>query len=123
MKTFFKKNKFGAQRTLCSMAHPHPSKLEASVCELLILREKAGDIRNLKWQHTVRLDKYTKWKVDWSFESSPDWVLCFAEAKGKETTDYRRKLKMWRDGLGPSSLEIWKGAWKRPFLMEIVLPS
>jgi hypothetical protein len=44
---FQKKHKFGARRTFCSIGHHHPSALEASVCEILILREKAGDIRNM----------------------------------------------------------------------------
>jgi hypothetical protein len=87
--TFFKQNKFGARKTVCSLGHPHPSGLEASVCEVLILREKAGDIRNLKYQATVHLGFGIKWKIDWSFEQSPDWSLTFAEAKGVDTRDFK----------------------------------
>ena len=129
--TFFKKsfpkygnkNKFGAKKTICSLGHPHPSGLECSVCEIHILREKAGDIRNLKWQHTVLLDYGIKWKVDWSYEQGPDWVLSFSEAKGAEDRGYKLKLRMWKAGCGPGTLEIWKGSHLRPVLMEVISPK
>lgn len=127
------KNKFGAKKTVCSLGHPHPSALEASVCEVLILREKAGDIRNLKWQATVHLDYGIKWKVDWEFEQlvrdteavvyKTFWQNRFAEAKGAETRDYRLKLRMWKEGCGPAPIEIWKGTAKRPMLVETIHPK
>jgi hypothetical protein len=116
-------NKFGAKKTLCSAGHPHPSGLECSVCEILLVRQRAGDIRNLKWQHTVHLAFGIKWKVDWSFERGPDWMLVFAEAKGAEDRGYKLKLRMWREGCGPAPLEIWKGNARRPMLVETIYPK
>lgn len=112
-------NKYGAKRTVCSVGHPHPSGLEASVCEILLLRQKAGDIRGLRWQHRVDLDYSVQWKVDWSFEQGPDWVLTFAEAKGKEDRDFKLKFRMWINGCGEGPLELWKGTHRRPVLMRI----
>lgn len=129
------KNKFGAKKTQCSLNHFHPSALEASVCEILVLRERAGEIRNIKYQATVHLAYGIKWRVDWSFEeklidretiSTPDmfnWMPKYAEAKGVETVDYKLKLRMWREGCGPAPLEIWKGSASRPMLVEVVHPK
>ena len=117
------KNKFGARKTVCSQGHPHPSALECSVCELHILREKAGEIRNLKWQHTVHLAFGIKWKVDWSYELAPDWTLAFSEAKGAEDRGYKLKIRMWREGCGIGPLEIWKGDARRPRLVETIVPK
>ena len=118
-----KASKYGAKRTLCSENHPHPSGLEASVCELLILRQRAKEIRNLKWQHTVHLGSGIKWKVDWSFERAPDWHPMLAEAKGVEGRDYRMKLKMYQNGGGTCPIEIWKGSAARPRIVEVVVPK
>jgi hypothetical protein len=117
------RNKFGAIKTKCSLGHNHPSGLECSVCELLILREKSGDIRNLKWQHTVHLDYGIKWKIDFSFEQAPEWILTFAEAKGIPDRGFALKLRMFRQGCGEGPLELWKGTAKYPKLVEIIIPK
>jgi hypothetical protein len=127
------RNKYGAKKTTCSLGHPHPSQLEASVCEVLILRQRAGEIRELKYQATVHLAFGIKWKVDWEFEQrckvtisgvcTETWWQMFAEAKGAETRDYRLKKRMWKEGCGPAPLEIWKGTAKRPVLVETVYPK
>lgn len=116
-------NKFGARKTLCSQGHPHPSALEASVCEILVLRQKAGDIRNLKYQHTATLAFGVKWKIDWSFEQSPDWHLRFAEAKGQDTREFKLKLRMWVGGCGAGPLELWRGDHRRPRLDRVYVPD
>jgi hypothetical protein len=121
--SFQKKHKFGARRTFCSIGHHHPSALEASVCEILILREKAGDIRNLKYQQTVHLAYGVKWKIDWAFEQGPKWISSFAEAKGADTSDFKLKLRMFREGAGDGPLELWRGTHKRPYLEKIIIPK
>lgn len=121
-----KKNahKYNARKTHCKWAnHPHPSGLEAEVCDILALRQKAGDIRNLKWQQTVELDYGLRWKVDWSFEQSPDWHFRLAEAKGKEDATFKHKYRMYTQGCGKWPLEMWRGTWKRPYLDKIVFPK
>ena len=118
------KHKYGARKTRCKfLNHEHPSGLEAAVCDILSLRVKANDIRNLKYQHTVELDYSIRWKIDWSFEQSPHWVLTFAEAKGKETDDFSFKLRMWKNGCAKGPLEMWRGTWQRPVLTEIIMPK
>ena len=116
-------NKFGAKKTVCSIGHPHPSGLEASVCEVLILRERSGDIRNLKYQSTVHLAFGIKWKVDWEFQQAPDWHQAFAEAKGAEDRGFKLKLRMWKGGCGPAPLELWRGTHRRPALDRIIIPA
>lgn len=117
-------HKFGARKTVCSMGHPHPSALEASVCQLLRLREKAGEIRNIKWIATVHMPYGVTWKCDFSFEQnrSEVWLPTWAEAKGVETADYRIKIKMWENGAGPGPIEIWKGSYRNPTLAKVVIP-
>jgi hypothetical protein len=114
------KSKFGAMRT----ADGFPSKLEASVFQILQLREKAGQIKEIKRQEIVILqdgpsNRRITWRVDFSFievKTNQKW-LC--EAKGVETEVYKLKLKLYR-ARGTSPLEIWKGTHKAPILYEIV---
>lgn len=87
------------------------SKLEAAVGGYLELREKNGDITDLKRQQTVVLqdgpaNQRIAWKLDFSFIENG--VLTYAEAKGFETEDYKLKLKLYR-GKRPAPLEIYKG--------------
>lgn len=117
-------HKYNAEKALCQWAkHPHPSKLEAAVCDMLHLREAGGDIRNLKWQATVHLGFGVKWKVDFKFEQSPDWHERWAEAKGKEDRDFKLKFRMWKEGCGPGPLEMWRGEWRRPYLERVYWPA
>jgi|ERR1035437_5925085 hypothetical protein len=117
-----RKNKYGAIRTVCALGHPHPSKLESAVCQMLQIRVRAGEIKELKWQHTVELDYGIKWKIDWSFVDVKSGDLSFVEAKGVSTSDYKLKLKMFREcGLGP--LEIWKGSSKKCYCVERIIPN
>jgi hypothetical protein len=109
-------NKYGAKRT----ANGFPSKLEEAVYNMLLLRERTGEISDVKRQQVVTLqegDKTTRinWKVDFSFLRGE--IRCYAEAKGIETSEYILKLKMWRK-LRPAPLEIWKGTYLRPVLVE-----
>jgi hypothetical protein len=117
-----RRHKYGARKTTCALNHPHPSALEAAVCALLQLREKARDISMLKWIASVDLGYGIRWKCDFSFldrDGKPTW----AEAKGAEDATYKHKIKMWRNGAGPGPIEIWKGTWQRPRLVEIVTPK
>lgn len=131
---FTRRNKFGARRT-----NGFASALENAVHEKLLEREKLGLIKNIKQQSTVTLincdecGTTIKWKVDFSFEElraveeivaetfivEKQWLLTFAEAKGVETSDYLKKLKLWRK-IKPAKLEIWKGNWRYPKLVEVI---
>ena len=111
-------NKFGNQRT-----DGFSSKLEAAVFQILQLREKAGEIADIRQQVTVDLTCGIRWKVDFSFYDEAAMRRVWAEAKGCETDRYRICLKLWRGGHGPGDLEIWKGRWQNPTLVDIVKPQ
>lgn len=111
------KNKFNAVRT-----NGFASKLESAVYELLLLRQKAGEIKNIKKQHSVDLGLGVRWKVDFSFELVETGERIWCEAKGIEGEGYRLKRTMWKNGAGPGPLEIWKGSHARPRLIETIIP-
>lgn len=115
---WMRRSRFGSVRS-----NGMSSKLEASVYQLLVLREKAGNISDIRQQHAVDLSCGIKWKVDFSFIDNETKERVFAEAKGVETERYRLCLKLWRGGHGPGRLEIWKGGYQRPQLVEIVTPK
>lgn len=106
------------------------SKLERAVYDVLLIRQNVGEIRNIKREQSVVLQDGPKevrinWKVDFSFEEKTRdpisqevfWQLVYCEAKGKEMADYKIKLKLWRSKR-PYPLEIWKGDYKRPKMVE-----
>lgn len=128
----FKRNshKYGAKKTTCALNHPHPSKLEAAVCAMLQIRERAKEISELKWIAPVDLfyivageQQRVRWKVDFSFIESRSGQTMWAEAKGVETADYKQRKKLWKQGAGPGPLEVWKGNAARPRIVEIVIPK
>lgn len=110
-------NKFGARRT-----DGFASKLEAAVHQILRLREKAGEISDIQ-RGRVELTCGITWNVDFNFIDKTSGKRVWCEAKGVETERYRLCLKLWRGGHGPGLLEIWKGNWRRPTLVEIVKPQ
>jgi hypothetical protein len=111
-------NKFNAKRT----ASGFPSKLEEAVYHLLLLRERNGELTDIRRQHAVVLqegpkDQRISWKVDFSALDVKSQKRIFVEAKGIATNDFVLKLKLWRK-LKPFALEIWKGDYRRPYLAE-----
>lgn len=115
------KNKYNAVRTLHPDGSSFPSKLEAAVYYLLKIRERGGEITEIKKQQCVRLGEDTRWKIDFSFVDVKSGELVYVEAKGCENNDYRRKLKLFRK-YGVSKLEIFKGRYQNPVLIETVTP-
>lgn len=116
----YAKNKFNAVKTSGGFS----SKLEAAVYNLLKLREKSGEISEIKQQQTVVLQDGPRntritWRVDFSFYDLKTGQTTYAEAKGVETQEYKLKLKLWRK-LKPANLEIWKGNYTRPILVELI---
>lgn len=115
----------GYQKT----ADGYGSKLEQAVGNLLILREKAGEVRNIKRQVPVVLQDGPRevkitWRVDFGFEfkDGETWVPSIAEAKGFETEIYRLKLKLFRAN-PKCRCEIWKGTYRNPKLVELIEPG
>lgn len=113
-----KKNKYHATRT----ADGFPSKLESSVYGILQLREKAGEISDIKRQVPVILqdgppDVKIAWRLDFSFIENSTKQIVYVEAKGIPTGEYKLKLKLWRKN-PPGPLEIYMGHYSKPSLVE-----
>src|ERR1700676_2603157 len=95
-----KRNKYGAKATKDPEGgQGYPSKLEAAVGAFLELRQKNGEISELRRQHPVTLqdgppNQKITWKIDFSFIENGD--LKFAEAKGYPDEVYKIKLKLFR---------------------------
>lgn len=97
------------------------SKLEAALYQFLKLREKSGEISDIKCQETVYLTKARIiYKPDFSFVMNDKKV--FAESKGFETSDWRIKRRLWQH-YGPGNLEIYKGSAARLTLHETLTPD
>lgn len=99
------------------------SKLEGAVYQLLKARELAGEIKDIEIQNHVYLtDARIHYIPDFKFTfvatDTPGW----AEAKGFENERWPMKKRLWK-AYGPGPLEIWKGSWQRPRLVETVVPS
>lgn len=116
-----KSHKYNAKRTIvngkCFM-----SGLEGAVYWLLCLRAKAGEIKDIKCYRSFQLTPSVRWKVDFSYFCLKRNCEVAAEAKGKETADYLVKKNLWKD-FGTMPLEIYKGTYRRPFLVETIQPS
>ena len=102
------------------------SKLEAAVYGLLLLREKAGEITDIKCQVHVKFHTYKYGEVrmipDFSAVNVEYGEIFYIEAKGFETRDWLRKRKAWLIG-GPAKMEIYKGSYKYPKLIETLIPK
>lgn len=121
--TQMRERKLGNKPGTCGLQHKHDSKLEIAVCEVLQWREKAGEIEIRKSQARVYLSPARYCCIpdfecfDLKLQSS-FWV----EAKGFEVPRWRDTKKLWRT-FGPGPLEIWKGDYKRPRLVETIRPQ
>lgn len=119
-------HKYGAQKTIVDGVE-FGSKLEAAVYQILKLREKAGEISDIQLQDTVTLkskceacgDGPVRWKVDFSFIKNSTGQREYAEAKGVHTSTFRKQLRLWKSN-PPTRLEIWKGSYESPRLVEII---
>lgn len=114
-----KRSKFNAEKT----GDGFPSKLEAAVFQMLLLRLKAGEIDDIQRQASVDLGFGIRWKVDFRFIDVKSGEFVWAEAKGKWERDAALKLRMWENGAGPGPLEIWQGDYRNPVLVRIVKPK
>jgi hypothetical protein len=116
-------HKYKAQRIKTRDGHSFASKLEGSLYEQLLLRVKAGELKNLKCQVQVRLtDAAIILKPDFSAEDAKTGQTIYIEAKGYETPEWRIKVRLW-EYYGPGPLEIWKGSHKYPKYDKTVFPK
>ena len=113
-----RQHKYGAKKT----GDGFPSKLEAAVYQMLCLREKAGEITNIRRQQVVRLSRaQINYKVDFSYDI-PDGSTIYVEAKGMPTPEWKLKARLW-EHYGPAPLEVWMGTYKALKLADIITPD
>ena len=85
------------------------SKLERSVAEMLVMRQRAGEISDLKFQNVVTMTKARiKWRVDFAYTETSTGIEWHHEAKGLESQAYRIQLKLFKH-YGPGPVRITKG--------------
>jgi hypothetical protein len=121
---FRSKNKYSISKVSeADGSRTYDSALERALLQLLHLREKAGEIEDIKHQVTVYLtDARVMSRPDYSFVLCATGDTWYAEAKGFETALWRIKRRLWTV-YGPGPLEIWKGTAREPVLHEIITPK
>ncbi len=117
-----KKNKYGRTKVK-KLGYTFDSKLESAVHDILLLREKAGEIRNIKQQVNVHLTAARiLYKPDFSYELVETGETEYVEAKGMVTPVYAIKRRLWIH-YGAGKLYIYKGSHTKPYLDEIIIPN
>jgi hypothetical protein len=97
-----------------------PSKLEYAVHEILLERERAKEISDIKRQVRVELTKAAiATKIDFSFLERSTNEIVYCEAKGMEQDRWKLLKRLWAF-YGPGKLEVWGGSWNRPRIKEII---
>lgn len=97
------------------------SKLEAATYSILLQREEAGEIKDIKCQVRVYYfkdpDIYSI--LDFSFIDCATGNLCYAESKGYPSETWAIKKKLYKH-LMSNRLEIWGGSHVKPRLTEVI---
>lgn len=102
------------------------SKLEANTFDLLKLRERAGEIRGIQVQDTIKLSAAgIIYKPDFHYYNVMEGCDEWAEAKGLETAEWRIKRKLWQFyGPGPLLIYMAPSRWSTvPVLKETIIPK
>lgn len=116
------KHKYGATR-VSHAGYSFASKLEASVFQMLTLMERAGEIAEIQVQDTVYLtDARIQFIPDFKVKNLKTGEYEWHEAKGIATPQFQIKRKLWMY-YGPGLLNIWKGTWIKPVLIETITPK
>lgn len=99
------------------------SKLEASVYQLLKLREKSGELKIKQHQKHIYLSEARVIYIpDFECVDVASGAIFYVEAKGFESPRWPTVKKLWKF-FGPGRLEIWKGTYKNPKLVETIIPK
>lgn len=126
-----KGNKFHARRAVGWSGRMYDSKAERDRANELALLVKAGEIRNLREQHTVELEQGIRYKPDFEYEvkeftREPGvilWRMVYEDVKGVTTERFRMVCLLWRLH-GPGPLRILKRASsKSPFKVVKTIPG
>lgn len=120
--TWGSRNKYYAKK-VDRAGYSFASKLEAALFDLLKLRERAGEIRDLQCQDTVYLtDARIMYKPDYKFFEVAENDFAWAESKGFSTDVWSIKRRLWKS-YGPGKLYIYKGSHTRLVLDETIIPK
>ena len=122
-------DKYQNTRMLCTLNHSHRSKLESALCEMLRLRELAGEIRELTAEVRVLIcgpeghecDHKRKIEsiVDFRAIDVKTGEYIFFEAKGFLAPTWPIKRRLWMHNRS-ERLEIYKGRHPYPKLDEVI---
>lgn len=117
-----KARKYGGTITKVAGLQFH-SKLEASVHQMLTLREKAKELTVLKCQDVQYLTRARiRYEPDFKCLDLVTLEEFWVEAKGYANDRWPTIKKLW-GSYGPGKLEIWTGTYKYPTLAEIIIPK
>jgi len=115
-----KKHKYSAKKTERD-GRTFDSKAEASLYDILWLREKAGEITELKCQVQIHLTRAKViYKPDFSFIEND--TLIYAEFKGCPTPSWNIKKRLWKV-YGPGPLRIYGGKAGYVRFTEEIIPK
>gem|GEM_PF-1741262 len=103
--------------------HWFDSKLEASLFDLLALRERGGEISALTHQPgTVFLSSARiQYRPDFRYFNKKTGEEEYAEAKGFPNDKWPMKKKLWKT-FGPGTLHIYMGSYRSLKLTETIVP-
>lgn len=113
----------------CAYGFSHRSQLEASVCQLIFLREKAGELIHLQHEDHIVIcgpqshacKRKITYIADFKCLDTKTGKEFHIEAKGYANEKWPMKKNLFTH-YGPGILEIWGGTASRPVLLEIIHP-
>lgn len=114
--------KHGNTRQTCALGHSHRSKLETAVCQIIQLREKAGEIELLQVEDHVLISGWYLYVPDFKCRDLKTGEEFWIEAKGFGNDRWPSTRKGWKH-CGPGKLEVWKGDYRNPKLDEVIIPK
>lgn len=121
-----KKNRFGnTAKRVKTPGQAFDSKLEAAVFQILKLREKAGEIKNIRSQVTLRLTRANiGYRCDFVATDCATGEDFGIEGKGDYPNEvWAIKKRLCKYYFPLSRLEIWTGSHNNPKLTEIIVPE
>ena len=108
--------------TLCRYGFSHRSRLEFAVCFMTWLQERAGELKHLAHEESVRLGAAGYRCIpDFKLQDAKTGEIFYREAKGYANPRWPTTQKQWA-AYGPGRLEVWKGTHNRPLLEKVIVP-
>ncbi len=99
------------------------SRGEANMYDFLLLAEKAGELRDIRRQHTVYLtEARIGYRADFRVFDIKLEQYVWVEFKGFDTPEWMLKKKLW-GVYGPGPLRIFKAGKPYPSLVTTVFPT